>query len=267
MHGWFLILIHSAETCNHPQPIPTYLTMQMNTLVKHIFFVGGYLFLGLPRLESRFSTYLKWYQIGLELVGEGSCEGRERIVLPNLKCVEVEISVGKIGHHTSIHFTQPRSKVHHPKANEGCDTQCNFWFRVWLKTQSLHGIMWGFWHFESMWTSAKPGSKTPFSATIVGRRRRGQKSPPAGRRRRAEKATPRCGAKRPMGCTSSAVGPAARSSVLRRWRVPQPKDGRSCAEATRTPCISLTARPPRGQRSMCRKLKTLIRKLKPWFGN
>ena len=59
MHGWFLILIHSAETCNHPQPIPTYLTMQMNTLVKHIFFVGGYLFLGLPRLESRFSTYLK----------------------------------------------------------------------------------------------------------------------------------------------------------------------------------------------------------------
>ena len=37
MHGWFLILIHSAETCNHPQPIPIYLTMQMNTLVKHIF--------------------------------------------------------------------------------------------------------------------------------------------------------------------------------------------------------------------------------------
>ena len=59
MHGWFLILIHSAETCNHPQPIPIYLTMQMNTLVKHIFFVGGYLFWGLPRLESRFSTYLK----------------------------------------------------------------------------------------------------------------------------------------------------------------------------------------------------------------
>ena len=104
------------------------------------------------------------------------------------------------------------------------------------------------------WKSPKPGSQTPFPATIVGSRRRiGQKSPPAGRRRRPVRATPRCGAKRPMGCTSSAVTTAARSSVLRRWRVPQPKDGRSCAEATRTTCISLTARPPRGQRSVCRR--------------
>ena len=94
-------------------------------------------------------------------------------------------------------------------------------------------------------------SQTPFPATIVGSRRRiGQKSPSTGRRRRPETSTPRCGAKRPMGCTSSAVGTAAaRSSVLRRWRVPQPKDGRSCAEAASTICISLTARPPRGQRS------------------
>ena len=98
----------------------------------------------------------------------------------------------------------------------------------------------------------KPGSKTPFPATIVGRRRRGQKSPSAGRRRRPALITARCGAMRPMGCTSSAVRTAARSSVLRRWRVPQPKDGRSCAEATRTTCISLTARPPRGQRSVRR---------------
>ena len=76
--------------------------------------------------------------------------------------------------------------------------------------------------------------------------------PPAGRRRGNARATPRCGAKRPMGCTSSAVLPAAaRSLVLRRWRVPQPKDGRSCAEASGTTCISLTARPPRGQRSVC----------------
>ena len=39
---------------------------------------------------------------------------------------------------------------------------------------------------------------------------------------------------------SPVLGAAAR----KRWRVPQPKDGRSCAEASSTTCISLTARPP-----------------------
>ena len=52
-------------------------------------------------------------------------------------------------------------------------------------------------------------SNTPFPATLVSRRRRGQKSPSAGRRRRPALATPRCGAKLPMGCTSSAVTMAA----------------------------------------------------------
>ena len=60
-------------------------------------------------------------------------------------------------------------------------------------------------------------SNTPFPATLVSRRRRGQKSPSAGRRRRPAGNTPRCGAKLPMGCTSSAVTmPAAGSSAL--WR-------------------------------------------------
>ena len=61
--------------------------------------------------------------------------------------------------------------------------------------------------------------------------RDGQKSPSAGRRQRPALNTQRCGAKWPMGCTSSAVrltAVLARSSVLWRWKggeSTQPKDG------------------------------------------
>ena len=38
--------------------------------------------------------------------------------------------------------------------------------------------------------------------------------------------------------------PVLGAAAGQKWRVPQPKDGRSCAEASSTTCISLTARPP-----------------------
>ena len=138
----------------------------------------------------------------------------------NLKCLRWKFQWAKLDIALRYKSTQPRSKVHHPKAK----------WRVWhamqllipccfLKIQSLYGLFCGVSGTSSRCEHPKPGSKTPFPATIVGRRRRGQKSPSTGRRRRNEKSTPRCGAKRPMGCTSSAVGSAAaRSSVLRQWR-------------------------------------------------
>ena len=38
--------------------------------------------------------------------------------------------------------------------------------------------------------------------------------------------------------------PILGAAAGQRWRAPRPKDGRSCAEATSTTCISLIARPP-----------------------
>ena len=86
-------------------------------------------------------------------------------------------------------------------------------------------------------------SNTPFPA-LVSRRRRGQKSPSAGRRRRPALATPRCGAKLPMGCTSSAVTMAAWSSVLRRGKGGESLNPKTAGAVLRQPERLAFLRPP-----------------------
>ena len=89
-------------------------------------------------------------------------------------------------------------------------------------------------------------SKTPFPATLVFRRRRGQKSPSAGWRRRPAGNTPRCGAKLPMGCTSSAVWitTAAGSSVLGRGKGRESLNPKTAGAVLRLPEGPAFLRPP-----------------------
>ena len=154
------------------------------------------------------------------------------------------MSQDKIGPHISIHFVQPKSKVHHPKVRcrEGHAMhllkQCFFW-----KTQFLYRILLGFWHFESRRISPNLNPKFCFQPRC-GQAAMWSEVTFSGTAPTARDAHTAVWSEAANGMYIFGGSPVLGAAAGKRWRVPQPKDGRSCAEASSTTCISLTARPP-----------------------
>ena len=48
------------------------------------------------------------------------------ISLAKFEMCDAETKLDKIGHHMSIHFIQPRAKVHIQRPNAVCDKGCTF---------------------------------------------------------------------------------------------------------------------------------------------
>ena len=111
----------------------------------------------------------------------------------------------------------------------------------------MHRILRGFWHFESRQNSANLAPKLRFQPRCRQAARWSEvtfsgTAPTVGNSHTAVWSEAANGMYIFGGCCDSG-SPVLGAAAGQRWRVPRPKDGRSCAEVTATTCISLTARP------------------------
>ena len=116
--------------------------------------------------------------------------------------------------------------------------QCFF-----LKTQFLYRILLGFWHFESRRISPNLNPKFCFQPRC-GQAAMWSEVSSGGTAPTARDGHAAVWSEAANGMYIFGGSPVLGAAARKRWRVPQPKDGRSCAEASSTTCISLTARPP-----------------------